>query len=216
MNYSTDMLESAQCQLMHIDIELLGLPSKLSTMQTADENGNPQKIFANDDDCAADGLQDPWIEKGSFMPCYREFLELKKRLSFNVLGYGLFAPTHLGYLALKEVEDFNERLGVLRKRVAGLLLKRYPTELKRQYISRFNPRVKCALHLMPKYLVEDSDFIRQLRRTFKNELRQGHNLVEWLLRPTGIRPLSKRSIVMKDAKSELCALYLESEVVKLF
>ena len=216
MNYSSDMFESAQCQVMHIDIELIGLPAKLSAMRTADENGNLQKIFTESDDRAADVLQDPWIEKGSFMPCYREFLDLKKRLSFNVLGYGSFAPAHLGYLVLEEVEGFNERLGMLRKKVVSMLLKRYSVELKRQHVSRFNPRVKCALHLMPKYLVEDPDFVRQLRRTFKNELREGHDFVEWLLRSTGIRPLSKRSIVMKDAKSELCALYLESELAKQF
>jgi hypothetical protein len=44
MKYSKDMFESSQCQLMHIDLKLLGLAGRLSDMRTADENGDLQKI----------------------------------------------------------------------------------------------------------------------------------------------------------------------------
>ena len=216
MEYSKDMFESSQCQLMHIDLELRGLPGRLSDMRTTVENGNSQKIFTEVDDLAVASIQDPWIENGTFSPCFRAFLNLKKRVSFNVLGYGLFTPLQIGFLTLQEVEVFNQRLLNLRDMVSRILLARYATELKRQYISRFNPRVKCALHLIPRYLIVNEDFLRQLHRTFKDELREKEMSIEWLLQPPKTSPLLKKSIAMKDAKSELCTSYLESEFGKLF
>ena len=201
---------------MHIDLELRGLAGRLSEMRTTDKNGNLQKIFSEEDDRAVANLHDPWIENGTFAPCFRDFLDLKKRVSFNVLGYGLFTPFQMGFLTLQAVEEFNQRLLSLRDKVSRLLLARYPVELKRQYISRFNPRIKCALHLIPKYLITDEAFLRQLRRTFKDELRKKEMSIEWLLQPSTTRLLQRQSIVMKDAKSELCASYLESELGKLF
>ena len=216
MEYSKDMFESSQCQLMHIDLELRGLAGRLSEMRTTDKNGNLQKIFSEEDDRAVANLHDPWIENETFAPCFSDFLDLKKRVSFNVLGYGLFTPFQMGFLTLQAVEEFNQRLLSLRDKVSRLLLARYPVELKRQYISRFNPRIKCALHLIPKYLITDEAFLRQLRRTFKDELRKKEMSIEWLLQPSTTRLLQRQSIVMKDAKSELCASYLESELGKLF
>ncbi len=216
MEYSKDMFEPTQCQLMHIDLELRGLPGRLSDMRTTAENGNPQRIFSEVDDRAVARIQDPWIEDGTFSPCFREFLNLKKRVAFNVLGYGLFTPLQMGFLTLQEVEAFNQRLLNLRDKVSRILLARYATELKRQYISRFNPRVKCALHLIPKYLIADEDFLRQLHRTFKTEIHKKAVSIEWLLQPSTTRPMQRQSIAMKDAKSELCAGYLASELGKLF
>ena len=201
---------------MHIDLELRGLAGRLSDMRTTDKNGNLQKIFSEMDDRAVANLHDPWIENGTFAPCFRDFLILKKRVSFNVLGYGFFTPFQISFLTLQAVEEFNQRLLSLRDKVSRILVARYPVELKRQYISRFNPRIKCALHLIPKYLITDEDFLRQLRRTFKDELRKQEMSIEWLLQPSTTRPLQRQSIVMKDAKSELCASYLESELGSLF
>ena len=211
------MFESAHCRIMRIELQLLDFPSKLSEMRAKDREGKVRNLFTEEDDIAASRLEAVRTVKNSFLPYFKDFSALKEKFSFNVPEYGNFALTDEGFVILQEVEAFNSELLELRRKVNGMLSRKYiMSSWQHTHICRFNPRVKLGLYLLPKFFIEDKRFTTQIAKVFKEEIKSERMDVNWLLSSSQEHLLERKTIYMKKAKDELCANYLESRLVQLF
>lgn len=216
MTFSEDMFEPANCRIMRVEFQLLDLPGKLSEMTGKDPSGQRRKLFSEEDDASVATLPIAKISKGSFAAYFEEFMALKDKYSFNVSGYGRFAQMNNGYLLLKDVELFNAELSTLRQQVNMILMRKYRTSWQNEYIRRFNPRVKCGTYLLPNFFVNDKQFIRQLNKTFEDEIDKGRMDALWLLKSSSDHLLMRKSVQMNTAKDDACANYLERKLANLF
>jgi len=210
------MFDAAQCRIMRIEFQLIDLPGKLSEMTGKDCDGKQRNLFTSDDDVDVAKLGTVRMESNSFLPYYKDFCDLKERFSFNVANYGRFAMVRDGCVIIEEIERFNADLRTLRREVCGILKRKYLLSWQNDHIRRFNPRVKLGMFLLPKYYVEDKMFVSQLSKTFKDELQKGNIDINWILSPSHDALIWRKTVRMKNCKSELCASYLEQGFSELF
>lgn len=209
MNWSNDMLDLAECRLVRIEMDLLGLPGRLSEMKIVSEGGGLTNLFDSaDDDLIAeiDGID---AQDGSFAQYYRRYYKLKDSCCFLVRGFGYYALCENTKDIIDRVEEFNRELCSLRRRVSEVLYSKYGSTLKRDKICRFNPRVKLGIYLLPNMVARDPDFVKQLHRAFKDMPERDAEIVEWLLRKEdSVRRMGNVKKVQMSAKNEIVAAML--------
>ena len=211
------MFESAHCRIMRIALQLLDFPSKLSEMRAKDREGKVRNLFTEEDDIAASRLEAVRTVKNSFLPYFKDFSALKEKFSFNVPEYGNFALTDEGFVILQEVEAFNSELLELRRKVNGMLSRKYiMSSWQHTHICRFNPRVKLGLYLLPKFFIEDKRFTAQIAKVFKEEIKDTRMDVKWLLSTPYDHLIKRNTFHMKNVKDEACADFLACQFLDLF
>lgn len=177
------LFDAVKCRIMRIELQLIDLPGRLSEIRTAGEDGMRVQVFSKADDEAISTMGDLNVEDGTFRSYYRQFLELKRKVSFNVHGFGFYTATKDARKTMMLVDDLNAELQGLRLRVLSHIMKCKPSELQRRLMRRFNPRVKCLIFPLTRYISRDECFLDQLARTFKDDFakRECIHFARWML-----------------------------------